>query len=239
MDLASIPIDIIRKITVFKPPAPVWLGPGSSAGAIYIETRRGKKAKNAKISGRLRTGAGSFGRFDLNGSCKINRESSNLLLAAGYGHQDGNRDNSQRDKGHFSFNWDKETDSLLNFQVNGKYYVSDHGVSGPTYNPTPNAAQRYEKGSLDMKAKGFLGDAFDYEVKTFMDITDLEDRSNSGDTSKLDAFSAGMGGELFWTDTDEKKEMRVGTLFQNEQVDHTLTGGARQKPGIPPRGTHP
>ena len=224
VDLDSIPIDIIKKITVFKPPVPVWLGPGSSAGAIYIETKKGKSADAATSSGRLRTTAGSFGRFDLNGSWKLSREKSNLLLAAGYGHLDGKRENSEKDKGHFSFNWDKETDALLNIQVNGKYYLSDHGVAGPTYNPTPNANQRYEKGSLDMKVKGFMGDAFDYEVKTFADITNLEDISNSGRKATLDSLSSGVGGELFWSDMDEKNSFRVGTLFKNEQVDHTLTG---------------
>lgn len=224
VDLGSIPMDMIKKITVFKPPAPVWLGPGSSAGAIYIETQKGKSKKKDKISARLRTGTGSYGQVDINGSCKINRESSNTLLAAGYGHQDGKRTNSQRDKGHFSFNWDKETDSLLNLQVNGKYYLSDHGVSGPTYNPTPNASQRYEKGSLDMKLKGFMGDTLDYEVKTFVDITDLEDRSNTGEKATLDAYSTGIGGELFWNAPDDAKEIRIGTLLRSNQVDHTLTG---------------
>ncbi len=224
VDLGSIPIDIIKKITVFKPPVPMWLGPGSSAGAIYIETKKGKTTGAATSSGRLRTTVASFGQFDLNGSWKLSREKSNLLLAAGYGHVDGKRENSQKDKGHFSFNWDKETDDLLSIQVNGKYYLSDHGIAGPTYNPTPNANQRYEKGSLDMKVKGFMGEALDYEVKSFVDITNLEDFSNSGEKSTLDSLSSGLGGELFWSGMDEKNEFRVGTLFKNEQVDHTLTG---------------
>jgi iron complex outermembrane receptor protein len=224
VDLGSIPMDIIKKITVFKPPAPVWLGPGSSAGAIYIETKRGKTAKTATSSGRLRTGVGSFGRFDLNGSWKTSWEKTNLLLAAGYGRQDGHRKNSQRDKGHFSFNWDKETDSLVNIQVNGKYYLSDHGVSGPTYNPTPNARQRYEKGGLDMKLKGFMGDTLDYELKAFGDFTDLKDTSNTGEKANLDAFSSGAGGEIFWSNEAGDRELRMGSLVKTEQVDQTLTG---------------
>ncbi len=224
VDLGSIPMDIIKKITVFKPPAPVWLGPGSSAGAIYIETKRGKAAKTATSSGRLRTGAGSFGRFDLNGSWKTSWEKSNLLLAAGYGHQDGKRENSQRDKGHFSFNWDKETESLVNVQVNGKYYLSDHGISGPTYNPTPNARQRYEKGGLDMKAKGFMGDALDYELKAFGDFTELKETANTGEKANLESFSSGGGGEILWNNEAGDKELRVGTLIKTEQVDQTLTG---------------
>lgn len=224
VDLGSIPIDMVRKITVFKPPAPVWLGPGSSAGAIYIETKKGNKRKDAKISGRIRTGAGSFGKLDLNGSCKINNDDSNLLLAAGYGHRDGKRENSQLDKGHFSFNWDKETDSLLSLQVNGKYFLSDHGVSGPTYNPTPKASQRYEKSSLDVKVKGFLGESLDYDVKAYADRVDLEDTANNGEVAKLDAYTAGLGGEILWSGEDGKSELRVGGLFENSEVDHTLTG---------------
>jgi iron complex outermembrane receptor protein len=34
MELNSIPIDIIESVTVFKPPIPVWLGPGGSDGAL-------------------------------------------------------------------------------------------------------------------------------------------------------------------------------------------------------------
>ena len=224
VDLGSIPMDIIKKITVFKPPAPVWLGPGSSAGAIYIETKRGKAGRAATSSGRLRTGAGSHGRFDLNGSWKNSWEKTNLLLAAGYGHRDGKRENSQRNKGHFSFNWDKETSSLVNVQLNGKYYLSDHGISGPTYNPTPNASQRYEKGGLDMKVKGFLGDCLDYEVKAFGDFTALEETSNTGEKVNLDSFSTGGGGEIFWNNAAGDQEARLGTLIKTEQVDQTLTG---------------
>lgn len=40
VELASQPIDTVRKVTVFKPPVPVWLGPGVTAGAINIETRK-------------------------------------------------------------------------------------------------------------------------------------------------------------------------------------------------------
>ncbi|MCP4117729.1 MAG: TonB-dependent receptor [Desulfobacteraceae bacterium] len=224
VDLGSIPIDLVKKITVFKPPAPVWLGPGSSAGAIYIETKKGRKRKEPKTSGRIRTGAGSHGRFDLNGSCKINKEKSSLLLAAGYGHRDGKRTNSHRDKGHFSFNWDRETDALSTLQVNGKYYLSDHGVSGPTYNPTPGASQRYEKGSLDLKFKGFIGESMDYDLKAYGDLTDLKDRANNGDTARLDASTAGLGGELLWSGDQGKNELRGGASFENNEIDHSLTG---------------
>ena len=39
LDLNSIPVDSIQSVSVFKPPVPVWLGPGGSDGAINIVTR--------------------------------------------------------------------------------------------------------------------------------------------------------------------------------------------------------
>ena len=224
VDLGSIPIDLVKRITVFKPPAPVWLGPGSSAGAIYIETKKGDTKKETKTSGRIRTGAGSFGQFDLNGSCKLSRDESNLLLAAGYGHRDGKRINSLLDKGHFSFNWDRQTENLSSFQVNGKCYLSDHGVSGPTYNPTPNARQRYERTSLDFKFKGFAGESVDYDLKAYGDLTRLKDTANNGEVARLNANTAGLGGEFVWSGENGKNEIRMGSLFENSAVDHTLTG---------------
>ncbi|MBU0970138.1 MAG: TonB-dependent receptor, partial [Proteobacteria bacterium] len=120
------------------------------------------------------------------------------------------------------------------YQVNAKAFVSDHGVAGPTYNPTPNARQRYEKASLDFKTEGLLPKGFtfgrleenalDYDITAFLDIERLDDTANNGDTSKLDAKTTGIGSNLFYTDTGETNELRFGTLLKHSQVDHTLSG---------------
>ena len=63
-------------------------------------------------------------------------------------------------------------------------FVSEHGISGPTYNLTPNATQRYEKASMDMKVSGGQS-TVNYEIKPFLDVKTLEDHANSGSVSNL------------------------------------------------------
>lgn len=224
VDLSSIPMDMIKNITVFKPPAPVWLGPGSSAGAISIETRRSRKGKAGKGMGRIRLTGGSYGLFGVNTSGKFNREATNTLIAATYNHRDGKRKNSDKDKGSFSINWDAESDASTQYQVNGKYFYAKHGVSGPTYKPTPRARQKYDKGSLDFKIKGLAGDTADYDIKLYGDIMELEDRANAGDISTLDLYKTGLSGETVWSGLTGGDDIRLGGFLEHINVDHTLTG---------------
>ncbi len=228
VDLGSIPIDIVKKITVFKPPVPVWLGPGSSAGAIYIETKSGKiksgqTGKKGVKNGRVRMSAGSYGLANVSATCKVDADNSDYMISGGAGHNDGKRDNSQKDQGHLSLHYGKDAD-LFKYQVNAKAFVSDHGVSGPTYNPTPNAGQRYEKASLDVKLDGMAQQALDYDVKAYLDVKKLEDTANNGDVAELDAFTTGFGTNFFITNSAEKNEFRFGTLAEHSRVDHTLSG---------------
>ncbi len=247
-DLGSISIDIVKKITVFKPPVPVWLGPGSSAGAIYIETKSGEISsgkikpgpiepgqiqseeteKKAVQKGRVRLSGGSYGQANASGTLKVDADDSDYLLSGSYGHRDGKRANSQKDQGSLNLHYGKNVDPF-NYQVNASTFVSDHGVAGPTYNPTPNASQRYEKASLDFKVDGMAledldsGD-LDYNVNAYLDIKHLDDTANNGDRSELDAITTGFGTNFFHTNAGEDKEFRFGTLLEHSRVDHTLTG---------------
>lgn len=45
VDLSTIPIDIVKSVTVFKPPVPVWLGPGASEGASSSEAEARESEK--------------------------------------------------------------------------------------------------------------------------------------------------------------------------------------------------
>jgi len=244
VDLGSIPIDIVKKITVFKPPVPVWLGPGSSAGAIYIETKSGRippegkgqdpaPSKKAVQKTRIRLSGGSYGQANASATLKIDDQTEEYMLSGGYDHTDGKRDNSQGDQGHVNLHYGN-SNGPFKYQVNAKAFASDHGVAGPTYNPTPNARQHYEKASLDFKAEGMLpkefafgsmeGGGMDYDITAFLDMKRLDDTANSGDTSKLDALTTGFGSNLFYSDTGEANELRFGTLLEHSQVDHTLSG---------------
>lgn len=243
VDLGSIPVDIVKKITVFKPPVPVWLGPGSSAGAIYIETKSGRitpdengqtaPSKKAMQKSRIRLSGGSYGQANASATLKIDDQTEDYMLSGGYNHNDGKRDNSQGDQGHLNLHYGSNRGSVK-YQVNAKAFVSDHGVAGPTYNPTPNASQRYEKASLDFKAAGLLPEkltfggleesALDYDITGFLDMKRLDDTANNGETSKLDALTTGIGGNLFYSEVGEANELRFGTLLEHSQVDHTISG---------------
>ncbi|MBU2455658.1 MAG: TonB-dependent receptor, partial [Proteobacteria bacterium] len=223
VDLGSIPIDIVKKITVFKPPVPVWLGPGSSAGAIYIETKYNTMGKKVLKKGQVRVSAGSYGQANISSTCQIDSYNSDFMISGGVGHNDGKQDNSQKDQGYLGLHYGKKAD-LLNFQVNAKAFVSDHGVAGPTYNPTPNSGQRYEKASLDLKLDGISLDILDYDVKAYLDVKKLKETANNGDTAQLDAVATGLRSDFFLTPGNEKNELRFGTLIEYSQADHTLTG---------------
>ncbi|MBU0991435.1 MAG: TonB-dependent receptor [Proteobacteria bacterium] len=224
VDLSGIPMDIIKTITVFKPPAPVWLGPGSSAGAICIETKTGGRGKSNTGKYRVSLSGGSHGLFDGNCSGKISNQKQNTLIAGGHFHTDGKTENSDKDTGRLGVNWDYKADNSTQYQINGKYHHTEHGVSGPLYNLTPNARQKYDKGSLDFKVKGLFGEKADYDVKLYGDILSIEDRADAGDISTLDLYKTGLGSEIVWGNLRDVHDIRLGGFAEHIHVDHTLTG---------------
>ena len=157
VNLDTIPIDIVSKITVFKPPVPVWLGSGATAGAVNITTnsplKKGSKEKQTKK--RLKISGGSYGRAKLASSMAMPvGDDGSMMITAGGSRRDGKRKNSDKDTGNFSFHFDKKTSGILagisQYDFNTRYYHSFHGSPGPTDNPTPDARQRYEKESFDL-----------------------------------------------------------------------------------------
>ncbi|ETR69877.1 MAG: iron complex outermembrane recepter protein [Candidatus Magnetoglobus multicellularis str. Araruama] len=224
VDLSTIPVNMIKSITVFKPPAPVWLGPGSSAGAICIETKKAGNNNKNQNKGRIRLSGGSYGVVGFNGSCKSHFQNHNVLFAAGYNHRDGKRVNHDKDTGNVSINWDYQTPNVTQYQMNAKYYHTEHGVSGPTYNPTPNARQRYDKFSLDAKIKGLLANNSDYEMKLYGDVLALEDHANAGDISTLDLYKTGLTADYYLTGLADHHDFRLGGFAEYIQIDHTMTG---------------
>ena len=99
VELSSLPIDMVKKITVFKPPVPAWLGPGSSAGAIYIETRKSATRKKSAKKGRVQLMGGSYGEASANASVRLGEKANQVLVSGGGLHKDGKRTNSQKDQG--------------------------------------------------------------------------------------------------------------------------------------------
>ncbi|MBW1706033.1 MAG: TonB-dependent receptor [Deltaproteobacteria bacterium] len=225
VDLGSIPIDIVKKVVVFKPPVPVWLGSGSSAGAVNIVTKGPSERVSEKREnkGRLKINGGSYGTANINATYVIPQTNGQIRLAAGDAHKDGKRANSDRDSGNFSFNWSKESQSDTKYDLNGRYYNTEHGCSGPTDNPTPDARQHYQKGSLDFRAEGFIGDTSEFSLKSYADIEDLKDRPQAGNESTLEVYKIGMSGENIWSG-DEGWALRLGGLIEENRIEHDISG---------------
>jgi vitamin B12 transporter len=228
VDLSTIPIDIVKSVTVFKPPVPVWLGPGASEGAISIVTHdfqpESDAAEKQRGITRLKLSGGSFGRLDGSVSHTAPLTGGSLMLTAAGGHLDGKRTNADRDKGDLSIHWDHGGKGAPRYELNGRYYLSEHGSAGPTDNPTPDARQRYEKGSMDLQAAGPAGDRGDYTLNAYADRVDLEDRSQSGLTSDLRDIKWGLKADTDWSGPEETWDLRLGALLERDEVEHTLSG---------------
>lgn len=225
VNLNAIPIDTVERIVVFKPPVPVWLGPGAAAGAVNIVTRTtdtaGAKRKPAKR--RLKISGGSYGAAEIGYTHNQPLADGGLMLSAGAGHVDRKRPNADRDHLRTSLHWDRQGENLVRYQANGRFYYSANGVSGPTYKPTPDARQRYGKGSLDVQADGFTGETGEYSLKAYGDLERLEDTSQTGFESTLDQYKLGVKGDHTWSGGDGAS-VRIGGLTERDHVNHTLTG---------------
>lgn len=227
VQLGSLPIDIIESITVFKPPAPVWLGPGAVGGAVNIKTghlKKKSKTEEKKSSTRLRFKAGSFGA--VNGEIGYSHplDTGSFIATAGAGHRDGRRINNDRDSGHLSVNWNHKTPALTELDINSRFYASEHGNPGPTDNPTPDARQQYKKGELDLGLTGFTGDYGEYGAKAYLDAVELDDESQYGYESSLETFTFGVKADTTCTNEKETQTFKLGGLFEGNNVDHSLTG---------------
>lgn len=225
VDLDSLPLDMVARVDVFKPPVPVWLGPGGTAGAINIvlagqSTKSEKKQKNSRI-GVL---GGSYGKAGLSASHLMKMEEHQLRLTASANHKDGRRTNSDRDSGSISVQWDLPSKETTTYDVNARYYHSERGSSGSTYNRTPDARQKYQKGALDFRVQGLLGETGDYDLKTYLDVLHLKDESQTGMVSNLDAWTYGLKNETNWNDENDQWAIRLAAHLAQDNIEHTLSG---------------
>jgi iron complex outermembrane receptor protein len=226
VDLSSIPIEMIESVTVFKPPVPVWLGPGAGEGAINIQTRDltlpSKEKKN--LSTTITTSGGSFGLAQGSASQLLPFGGGKLLLTGSASHRDGKRQNTDMDDATFSAYWNRDGRDGRRYEVNSRYYTAYYGSSGPTDNPTPDARQRYSKSSIDGRFAGLLGEKGNYSLTPYLDLTDVTDHPQSGLTSTLTDLKAGLKGETVWSDPAGLWDFRLGGMTEHDDLDHTLTG---------------
>jgi iron complex outermembrane receptor protein len=225
VDLDSLPLDMVARVDLFKPPVPVWLGPGGTAGAINIvmagqSPEEQEKQKNSRI-GIL---GGSYGKAGLSASHLMKMKEHQLRLTASANRKDGRRTNNDRNSGSVSIQWDLPARESTTYDINARYYQSEHGSAGPTYNPTPDARQFYQKGGLDLRAQGLLGESADYDLKTYLDVTHLKDESQTGLISTLDGWTYGVKNETNWSDENDKWALRLAANLAQDNIEHTLSG---------------
>ncbi|MCK5506968.1 MAG: TonB-dependent receptor, partial [Desulfobacterales bacterium] len=206
-------------------PVPVWLGQGSTAGAVNIVTVSPTRStsKKSKNKGRFKIRGGSYGTANASCTYTVPQDQGSIMLTTGGGHKDGKRPNSDRDSGNFSFNWSKKSQFQTKYDLNVRYYQTEHGSPGPTDNETPNARQKYRKGSLDFHTDGLIGDTGEFSMKWYADIKDLKDRADDGRISTLENCKYGMKGETIWSH-EERGALRLGGLLEKNEVEHDISG---------------
>ncbi len=216
---------MVARVDVFKPPVPVWLGPGGTAGAINIVLAdQTSKAQEKQKNTRIGILGGSFGKAGISACHLMTMEEHQLRLTASVNHKGGRRANSDGDSGSVSFQWDLSARETTSYDINAHYYQSEHGSAGPTYNLTPDARQFYQKGALDFRVQGLCGESGDYDLKTYLDVTRLEDESQSGLISTLDALTYGVKNETNWSDENDKWALRLAANLTQDRIEHSLSG---------------
>lgn len=224
-DVSSIPVESIQSVSVFKPPVPVWLGPGGSDGAINIVTRSPKTASGKeKQRSSLKAGGGSYGLFEGAASHQVAVADSSTLLSATGTHRDGKRTNSDRSDGAFSLNGNRQGEESRRYEFTGRYYQAEFGSPGPVDNETPHARQEYCKGSLDARYSGQLGASGTISVTAYGDLVNQEDRSQSGERYDLEDTKGGLKFDTTWSDEAEQWDLRLGGMSEWNGYDHTLSG---------------
>lgn len=226
VDLSSIPIETVESVTVFKPPVPVWLGAGSSDGAISIVTKNiaSGKEKEQKQVAKLRMAAGSYGTAEASASGQTKLESGTAMASATGKHRDGKRTNNDLDSGNFLLHWDGSLADNRKLEIDGRYFSSESGSPGPLDNSTPDARQSYEKASLDTRFSGAVGAGGDYAFNVYGETVEVEDQSQSGFVSNLDDDKLGLKGAYNWSDEADRWTVRTSGILENDQLDHTLSG---------------
>lgn len=230
VDLASIPIETVESITVFKPPVPVWLGAGASDGAISIVTKGIAPARDKERQqvAKLRAAAGSYGTAEASASSQAKLESGSAMASATGKHRDGKRTNNDLDSGSLLLHWDGSLADNRKLEIDGRYFASESGSPGPLDNPTPDARQRYEKASLDARFSGLAGAGGDYALNLYGESVEVKDTSQSGLVSTLEDGKVGLKGEYNWNDEADRWTLRTSSLLEHDDLDHTLTGNHRR-----------
>lgn len=224
-DLNGIPVDSIQSVSVFKPPVPVWLGPGGSGGAINIVTSAEKpKGEAEKARSTVKAAAGSYGLGEGSLSQQFAAADGTGLFSAMTTHRDGSRTNSDKDSGSLAVNWNRPQNDGSGVEVSSRLYQAEYGSPGPIDNLTPDARQEYQKVSLDAKYTDAVGETGTLAATLYGDAVSLEDRSQSGSSSTLDDHKIGVKADTTWSGEEGAGDLRLGILSEWDGFEHTLAG---------------
>ncbi len=224
-DLSAIPVDSIQSVSVFKPPVPVWLGPGGSNGAINIVTSAEPgKGDAAKVRSTVKVNGGSYGFGEGSLSHPFSLADGNALVAGVATHRDGSRTNSDRTSESLSFNWNRPQKDGSSVEVSSRLYQAEYGSPGPVDNLTPDARQEYHKVALDAKYTDVVGETGTLAATVYGDAVTLEDRAQSGLKSTLDDHKIGIKADTLWSREDGAGDLRLGMLSEWDGFEHTLAG---------------
>ena len=94
--------------------------------------------------------------------------------------------------------------------MNGRYYEAEYGTPGPTDNLTPDARQRYRKGSLDTRYAGIMGEKGTFTVNMYGDMTNMQDKTQSGLTYTLDDRKLGLKADTTFSESEGLWDLRIG-----------------------------
>lgn len=132
-------VNNIDRIEIYKGDGGVEFGDDSSAGVIYITT---KKAKGSH--GNLEAYGGNLGT----GSCSMNYHHEvdpvTVGFSAGFEKTDGYRTNGDKEKKRAGIKLGYMLDENYEFSLSGDYFKEDAGRAGLPDYPTPNARSDYE-----------------------------------------------------------------------------------------------
>ena len=226
-EIDTIPIDMVESVMVFKPPIPVWLGPGGSEGAINIVTRSlpAQKEDREKYPTTIKASGGSYGLVDGSISQSLTIADGGSLISASARRRDGKRENSDRKDYSLAANWNRETQGGAKYEISARYYDAEYGMPGPLDNLTPDARQQYRKGSLEGRYSGIIGEGKGtYTLSAYGDMSNLRDKSQTGFIATLNDNKLGLKLDTAMTHEKGLWDIRLGGMLELNDYEHTLSG---------------
>jgi len=227
VDLNIVPFTSIKKVEVFKPPVPVWLGGGVAGGVVNIITKGPVKKDIQQKEHQVRISGGSYGLTSVNYAYAAQMEKDYFRGGITAGHVDGKRPNSDRDAANLNLKWRHGADANNATTCNYNLYFKNNGSSGPEDNETPDARQRYIRTSLDIDQKVLLDYMGVFEAKLFSDYEDLKDKSQSGFISRLNVYKAGVNTKIQFLPIHDWGIL-AGIDLNQDGSEHTISGWHRR-----------